>query len=59
MDFAITCHFCHESFDIYLDLIDGSDSEIFDCSVCCNPNLIKFSIKNENIIILEITSGNE
>ena len=59
METEITCYFCYETFEIYLDLVDGSDTVIIDCDICCNPNLILYQVSNETIIVLNIDSGNE
>ena len=59
METEITCYFCYETFEIYLDLVDGSDTVIIDCDICCNPNLIRYQVSNETIIVLNIDSGNE
>ena len=59
MELNIICYFCHESFDIFLEMIDGSSYEIHDCKICCNPNSIQYSIKNKCLVRLEITSAND
>ena len=59
METEVTCYFCYSAFEVYLDPIEGSDTVIIDCDVCCNPNLIKYQLKNEEITNLEVTSGNE
>jgi len=59
METEVTCYFCYETFEVYLDLIEGSDTVIFDCDVCCNPNLIRYQIRNNFISVIDINSGNE
>ena len=59
METEITCYFCYEIFEVYLDLIEGSDTVIVDCDVCCNPNLIRYQISNNSISVIDINSGNE
>ena len=59
METEVTCYFCIETFEAYLDLVEGSDTVIIDCDVCCNPNLIRYQISNETISILNTDSGNE
>ena len=59
MKTEVTCYFCYETFEVYLDLVEGSDTVIIDCDVCCNPNLIRYQISNETISVLNIDSGNE
>ena len=55
----VTCYFCYETFEVYLDLIEGSDTVIVDCNVCCNPNLIRYQISDNSISVIDINSGNE
>ena len=59
METEVTCYFCYETFEVYLGLVEGSDTVIIDCDVCCNPNLIRYQISNETISVLNIHSGNE
>ena len=59
METEVTCYFCYETSVVYLDLVEGSDTVIIDCDVCCNPNLIRYQISNETISVLNIDSGNE
>ena len=59
MELEITCHFCFEKFTIEVDLNDGLNTEIWDCEVCCNPNQIKYGIENEELVLLEVSNGNE
>ena len=59
METEVTCYFCYKIFEVYLDLVEGRDTVIIDCDVCCNPNLIRYQISNETISVLNIDSGNE
>jgi len=59
METEVTCYFCYETFEVYLDLVEGSDTVIIDCDVCCNPNLIRYQISNETVSVLNTDSGNE
>ena len=59
METEVNCYFCYEAFEVYFDLVEGSDAVIIDCDVCCNPNLIRYQISNETISVLNIDSGNE
>ena len=59
METEVTCYFCYETFEVCLDLVEGSDTVIIDCDVCCNPNLIRYQISNGNISVLNTDSGNE
>ena len=59
METKVTCYFCYETFEVYLDPIEGSDTVIIDCDICCNPNLIFYLISNETISVISIDSGND
>jgi hypothetical protein len=59
MELEITCHFCFEKFTIEVVVYDGLNTEIWDCEVCCNPNQIKYGIENEELVLLEVSNGNE
>ena len=59
METEVTCYFCYETFEIYLDLIEGCDNVIIDCDVCCNPNLIHYQISNNSVSVIDINNGNE
>ena len=59
METEVTCYFCYEIFEVYFEVVEGSDTVIIDCDVCCNPNLIRYQISNETISVLNIDSGNE
>jgi hypothetical protein len=59
MEIRITCYFCFESF--YVDICCGEkmNVEIWDCEVCCNPNKVEYLFKRNQLIYLDISSGNE
>ena len=59
METEVACYFCYETFEVYLDLIEGSDTVVIDCDVCCNPNLIRYQISSNTISVIDINSGNE
>jgi hypothetical protein len=58
----IACNFCYEHFNIDLQIgadFYGQNDEIYDCTICCNPNRITYFINDgmpENIIV---SDGNE
>ena len=59
MNTSIVCFFCFETFKIFLDETDLTNTEIWDCEVCCNPNKIQYQIRNGKLIIFDISDGNE
>ncbi len=57
----ITCYFCFEAFDVQLEVSSENvlkNSEIIDCTICCNPNKIDYEFDENGINILSITDGN-
>ena len=59
MELEITCYTCHESFIVFFDITNGSYTEIVDCEVCCRPNHISLDFKQDKIVRLDISDGNE
>ena len=58
----ITCHFCFEPFEVQLDVSSENflkNSEIIDCTICCNPNKIDYEVDENGISTLSITDGND
>ena len=57
----ITCYFCFEAFEVQLEVASENvlkNSEIIDCTICCNPNKIDYESDENGINILLITDGN-
>lgn len=41
MEQIFLCACCGEENEVFIDQIEGRDQQlVFDCSVCCNPNVI-------------------
>ena len=59
MELEITCYTCHEIFIVFFDITDGSYTEVVDCEVCCRPNNISLDFKQNKIVRLDISDGNE
>ncbi len=58
----ITCHFCFNQIDVDLEIdqsFEGSDMEIYDCNICCNPNKLKYTVTHGSIINVHVSDGNE
>ena len=58
----ITCFFCFEQFEVSLEIdtsFTGSDTEIYDCEVCCNPNKLEYEAYDGAITINNVGNGNE
>ena len=47
------------SIEIDVALVDGLNTEIWDCEICCNPNKIVYGIENEKLVRLEVSNGND
>ncbi len=59
---VITCFFCFEQFEVSLEIdtsFTGSDTEIYDCEVCCNPNKLEYEAYDGEITINNVGNGNE
>ncbi len=37
----------------------GKNTEIYDCKVCCNPNRLEYVVDDGEIIITNVSDGNE
>ncbi len=37
----------------------GKNIEIYDCEICCNPNKLEYIVDNGEIIINNVSNGNE
>ena len=58
----ITCYFCFEPFEVNLEVPSESffkNSEIIDCTICCNPNKIDYEVEENCISNLLVTNGND
>ncbi len=44
---AIQCPHCGETITLTLDLSEGDQSYVEDCSVCCAPILVNFSVDED------------
>ena len=59
---TITCHFCFELFEVDLEVseaFNGHISEIYDCTICCNPNKIDYDVCNNDITGIVSSDGNQ
>jgi len=59
---VITCFFCFEQFEVLLEIgtsFNGSDTEIYDCEICCNPNKLDYEAYDGEINIINVGDGNE
>ncbi len=37
----------------------GTDVEIYDCTICCNPNKIEYVVDEVGVGIITVSDGNE
>jgi hypothetical protein len=53
----VVCNHCYETFDVDLQVsadFHGQNDEVYDCTICCNPNKISYYLRDgapENIIV--------
>ena len=51
---VITCNFCFEQFEVSSEVgsaFNGNNTEIYDCEICCNPNIMVYVVDCENTIL--------
>ena len=58
--YEIDCYFCFQTFEVFLETagFQGKNSEIIDCTVCCNPNKIEYECRAGKITSLIVSDGN-
>ena len=59
---VITCNFCFEQFEVSSEVgsaFNGNNTEIYDCEICCNPNIMVYVVDHGEIIINNVSDGNE
>lgn len=44
---AVTCPHCWETITLTLDLSEGDQSYVEDCSVCCAPIVVSFAVDED------------
>ena len=55
METAVTCPFCGEDFTIVVDVsVDGEQSYVEDCFVCCRPILFRIGCEGGELISLSL-----
>lgn len=62
MNKNIICHFCFSEIEVDLEIsqaFEGTNSEIYDCSICCNPNRLQYTVLDNRLINLVVSDGNE
>lgn len=42
-----TCPYCWETIPLFLDLSAGSQTYVEDCSVCCQPIVVRLQVGDE------------
>ena len=59
---TITCHFCFNEIEVDLEIdqsFEGSNTEIYDCTVCCNPNKLQYTVTHGSLVDVLVSDGNE
>ncbi len=44
---AVQCPHCGETITLVIDLSDGDQSYVEDCSVCCAPMVVSYSVDED------------
>ena len=53
---SIQCPYCSESFDLVLDVTEGSTEFIVDCEVCCRPMTVAVRVRDGELEQLDVTA---
>ena len=59
---TVTCHFCFNEIVVDLGIdqsFEGSNTEIYDCNICCNPNKLQYTVTHGSVINVLVSDGNE
>ena len=51
----VCCPFCGEPFVVLLDEIDGMQSLITDCEICCRPMTVSAELANGDVLRCEVS----
>ena len=53
------CPYCGEPNELLVDISEGPHQEfVVDCEVCCDPVLVKLTLRGERIVSLEVQREN-
>ncbi len=59
---TISCYSCYSIFELSIEVdleFNGWNSEIYDCTICCNPNKIDYEVADHELVSLIIEYGND
>jgi hypothetical protein len=48
LEHPVSCPWCWETIDLFVDVSAGNQSYVEDCSVCCRPILIRIDCPDQN-----------
>jgi hypothetical protein len=51
---TVTCPHCWESITLQLDLSAGDQSYVEDCSVCCAPILVNYTVEDGELVDISV-----
>lgn len=55
---TVTCPYCWEAIEVFLDLSVEAQRQVEDCSVCCRPIVITYRAEGGELAALEIEAEN-
>lgn len=58
-DVVITCPYCWETIMLEVDLSVDGQSYIEDCSVCCQPILVRYTVEDGALADLAVSREND
>ena len=56
---AVQCPYCWETIPLQLDLSEGDSTYVQDCSVCCQPILVRVRIANDSSHAVDVEREND
>lgn len=56
---TVACPYCGEGIDLLLDLSAGSQQYVEDCSVCCRPIVVAYTVEGGTLGSLEARTDSE
>ena len=54
---SIQCPHCGESFELALDISEGSAEFVVDCEIWCRPMTVKVRVRDSEVDELDVTAA--
>lgn len=53
MEYFFTCPYCWQEISVIIDTSVDNQSYVEDCEVCCNPIMIKYTLRDGEVVFFE------